>query len=185
MHGTWYPVHVLHLPRAWLVAIAGVTVIGGGGALVMRVELIDPGGTLSPAVYSHALVLHALTMLGVFLAVFVAIPTLVIRPGRGAIVLGGLAFAVWAAMTAFFIIASFAPADWVTGSPLGPGSLRAASVALATAWGWPPLSLPYRYRQTPTCRAGGARSRRSERSSRWRSSESRSRLASFRRDSSC
>lgn len=102
---------------------------------MMRVELIDPGGTLSPAVYSHALALHALTMLGVFVAAFVAIPTLVIRPGRGVIVLGGLALVVWAAMMAFFLIVSFAPADWVAGSPLGPSSLRAASVALAISVG--------------------------------------------------
>src|SRR5690349_18763726 len=48
------------------------------------------GRTLSPAVYSRALAPHALTLLGMFIAAFVAIPTLVIRPGRGAIVLGGL-----------------------------------------------------------------------------------------------
>jgi heme/copper-type cytochrome/quinol oxidase subunit 1 len=101
----------------------------------MRAELIDPGGTLSPTVYSHALALHALAMLGVFIAAFVAIPTLVIRPGRGAIALGGLAFAVWAAVMMFFLLAAFAPDDWMTGSPLGPGALRAAVVALAIGVG--------------------------------------------------
>jgi hypothetical protein len=65
----------------------------------MRVELIEPDRTLRPTVYSHALAVHALAMFGVFIAAFVAISTLIICLGRGAIALGGLAFAVWAAVT--------------------------------------------------------------------------------------
>lgn len=60
---------MLPLRRAWLAAIVGVTAIGGGSALWMRVELLDPGGTLSPAVYSHALALHALAMFGMLVAI--------------------------------------------------------------------------------------------------------------------
>ena len=131
----WYRLHVRHLRRAWLVAIACVTVLGGGSALVMRVGLVQPTNTLSTSTYDHALTLHGLMMLGLLVAAFVAIPTLVIRPGRGAIGLGGVALVLWAAVMAFFIVGGFAPADWLTGSPFSPGWLRAAIVTLALALG--------------------------------------------------
>lgn len=126
---------MLRLRRAWLVAIACTATVGGGSALLVRAELVDPGPTLPPTVYGQALALHALTMLGVLLAAVVAIPTLVIRPGRGAVVLGTVAFALWAAVMAFFTIAALAPGDWITGSPFGPSSLRAAIAALAIGAG--------------------------------------------------
>ncbi len=132
---TWYRLDVDRPARVWLAAIVCIAAVGGGSAVLMRVELVDPGNTVSPAVYSHAFALHALTMLGLLVATFVAIPTLVIRPGRWASVLGSLAFAVWAAVMAFFVIVAFAPDRWITGSAFGPGSLRAALVALAICAG--------------------------------------------------
>ncbi|MGE5184815.1 MAG: hypothetical protein ACM31C_22240 [Acidobacteriota bacterium] len=122
---------MLALRRAWLVATACVAVIGAASAVVMRVELLDPGITLSPDTYGRALALHGLAMVGALVAAFVAIPTLVGRPGRGAVVLGWAAFAMWAAVMAVFMTAAFAPYDWMTGSPLGPHVLRAALVTLA------------------------------------------------------
>lgn len=101
----------------------------------MRVELLDAGKTLSPTAYSHAFGLHAVTMLGLFVAAFAVIPTLVVRPGRGAVTLGGLAFVGWAVAMACFTIAALTPAPWITGSEAGPGLLRGAIVALAIAVG--------------------------------------------------
>jgi heme/copper-type cytochrome/quinol oxidase subunit 1 len=130
-----YRLDVLRLRRAWLIAIACVAALGGGSALVMRVGLVGPANAVSPASYDHAFVLHGMMMLGLLVAALIAIPTLVIRPGRGAIALGTVALALWAAVMAFFIIGGFAPADWLTGSPFSPGWLRAAIVTLAVAVG--------------------------------------------------
>jgi heme/copper-type cytochrome/quinol oxidase subunit 1 len=126
---------VLRLRRAWLAAIACVALIGAASALAMRVELFDPGPTLSPTIYSHALAAHALAMLGVLVGAFIAIPTLITRPGRSAIVLGSVAFVLWAVVMAFFVVAACAPDDWLSSSPFTPGSLRAATLVLAIAVG--------------------------------------------------
>jgi heme/copper-type cytochrome/quinol oxidase subunit 1 len=130
-----YRLDVLRLRRAWLVAIAIVAVLGAGSALVMRVALVDPGDALSPAVYGHALTLHGVMMLGLLVAAFVAIPTLVIRPGRAATALGGAALVLWAAVMVFFIVGGFAPVDWLTGSPFSPAMVRAATIVLGVSVG--------------------------------------------------
>jgi hypothetical protein len=82
---------MLWLRRAWLCAIGCALVIGGGSALVMRFELLDPEPTFAPELFGQTLVLHGLLSLGVLLAALLAIPTFVVKPGRGSVVLGCLA----------------------------------------------------------------------------------------------
>jgi heme/copper-type cytochrome/quinol oxidase subunit 1 len=96
---------MLWLRRGWLIAIAGAVVLAGGSALVMRFELLDPHPTLAPALYGHALALHGLLALGGLVATVLAIPTLVMTPGRGAVVLGALALGLWAAAIALLFVA--------------------------------------------------------------------------------
>jgi hypothetical protein len=83
------------LRRGWLFAIACAVVVAGRPALGVGVDLLDPGPTLSPELFTHAFVLHGIAWLGVLIASVLAIPTLVVRPGRGAVVLGAVALALW------------------------------------------------------------------------------------------
>jgi hypothetical protein len=128
---------VLRLRRAWLIAIACVAMIAGGSALVMRIDLLDGAGTLSPTVYGRSLAVHALAMVGVFVAAFIALPTLILpRVGRATIALGVLACAVWTAVTALFIgVAAFAPEDWLDSSRLGQQVVEVAVVVLGATVG--------------------------------------------------
>ena len=66
----------LVLRRAWLVGLAITAVIGGGGALVMRLELLDAGRTLSPELYSSAFSLYV-ALTGMVVAALIAVPTLI------------------------------------------------------------------------------------------------------------
>jgi len=121
---------MLWLRRAWLCAIGAALVIGGGGALVMRFELLDPEPTLSPELYGHALVLHGLASLGALLAVVLMIPTLFVKPGRGSVVLGFLALALWLGAIAFLVGLD------LSGSQEWPGfSQRSVLLALAASLG--------------------------------------------------
>jgi heme/copper-type cytochrome/quinol oxidase subunit 1 len=130
-------VGVRYLRRAWLIGIACVAAVGMGSALLMRINLVDPGPgqPLSPTAYSQVFALHGVAMFCLLVAALVAIPALVVRPGRGAIVLGSIAFAIWALVSVLLVIAALAPSDWVSGSALTPGALRAAHIALAIAIG--------------------------------------------------
>ncbi len=125
-HPLCYRLAVPLLRRAWLIAIVGVAVVGAGAALAMRWELLDPGGTLTPYTYSGMFELHALAMVGVMIAAFVAIPSCLIRPGRGAVVLGVAFLAVWAIVMAYFVGAALAPDDVLA----GPRWLHAANTTL-------------------------------------------------------
>jgi hypothetical protein len=121
---------MLRLRRAWLWAVGCALVIGGGSALVMRLELLDPEPTLTPELYNHALVLHGLVSSGVLLAALLAIPALALKPGRGSVVLGFLALALWAGAIAFLVVVEL---DGSQGLPAF--AQRSVLIALAASLG--------------------------------------------------
>src|SRR5262245_31964008 len=86
-----YNAGMVWLRRGWLWMIGCALIIAGASALIMRFDLLDPEPTLAPELFSHAFALHGLMALGVLVAIVIAIPTLVVKPGRGAGMLGFLA----------------------------------------------------------------------------------------------
>lgn len=125
---------MLWLRRGWLWVIACAVVLAGGSALVMRFELFDPEPTLAPEQYGHALVLHGLVSLGVLVATVLAIPTLVVRPGRGSVVLGFLALGLWvAAIVPLVCLDLLGSLQWPGFSPQNMLFVLAASLALGAA----------------------------------------------------
>jgi heme/copper-type cytochrome/quinol oxidase subunit 1 len=122
------------LRRAWLWAICGALLIGGGGALVMRFDLLDPQPTLSPEVYGHAFALHGLASAGGLLATMLVIPALIVKPGRGSVVLGWFALALWVGAMALLVGLDVRGAQEELGfSPRGVLLVLATSAALGAA----------------------------------------------------
>lgn len=121
------------LRRAWLIALVIVATIGGGSALAMRAELFDAGRTLSPELYTSAFSLHAVAMTGVLVAALIALPTLILEPTRVVLVLGALAFVVWAAALVFLMRVAFAFDGWSAGSLHTALVVVAVGVGLAVA----------------------------------------------------
>lgn len=149
-----YNVPMRWLQRVGLLAIGCAVVIGGGGALVMRFELLTPEPTLTPALYGHALTLHALGCWAVLHGALLAIATLVAKPARGSVVLGGLALAVWAGAAAWLIGLELGGADdWPGFSQRGVLLAFAASLLFAAAQ--IALSLPARWTRAQLAPAGG------------------------------
>ncbi|HEY6037512.1 MAG TPA: hypothetical protein VIV58_24695 [Kofleriaceae bacterium] len=100
------------LRRAWLVALAVVAVAGAAGALAMRVQLFAPGGTLGAELYGKAFSLHSVAMIGALVAAWIALPTLILTPGRGAVALGGVAFVGWTAAVGSWFVVALYPDPW-------------------------------------------------------------------------
>ena len=122
------------LRRGWLAAIACAVVVAGGSALVMRFDQLDPGPTISPVTYGHALALHGLLAMAVLAGALLAIPSFVVRPSRTSVVLGALALALWAA--AIVPLGALAVRDaqeWGGHSPQQLLLVLAASLALGAA----------------------------------------------------
>ena len=120
--------------RAWLWTIGCVLLLAGGSALLMRFDLMDPNPTLSPSLYGHAFGLHGVVAAGGLLAAMLAIPALVVKPGRGAVVLGFLALGSW--MGAMAVLVSFdlrGAYEWPGFSPRSEPLVLGASAALGAA----------------------------------------------------
>lgn len=115
------------LRRGWLLAIACALVVAAGSALVMRFDLLDPGPTLSADLFTHAFVLHGIAWLGVLTAAVLAIPTLVVRPGRRAVIVGAVALVLW--VIALVLLVRLVFLAWGQ-SPRDPMRVLAASLAL-------------------------------------------------------
>jgi hypothetical protein len=126
-----YNACMLWLRRGWLWMIGGGLMIAGASALLMRVDLLDPEPTVSPALFSHAFALHALTSFGVLVAVVLAIPTLVVKPGRGAGVLGFLALGLWVVAIAHLVELELR--EWVDFSTRSVLLVLAGSLGLGAA----------------------------------------------------
>jgi heme/copper-type cytochrome/quinol oxidase subunit 1 len=124
----------LWLRRAWLWTIGCVLLLAGGSALLMRFDLMEPKPTLSPSLYGHAFGLHGVVAAGGLLAAMLAIPALVVKPGRGAVVLGFLALGSW--MGAMAVLVSFdlrGAYEWPGFSPRSELLVLGASAALGAA----------------------------------------------------
>jgi hypothetical protein len=122
------------LRRAWLWTIGCALLLAGGSALLMRFDLVDPNPTLSPELYGHAFGLHGLVAAGGLLAAMLTISTLVVKPGRGSVVLGCLALGSWVGAMALLVGADLRGArEWPGFSPRTPLLVLAASAVLGAA----------------------------------------------------
>jgi heme/copper-type cytochrome/quinol oxidase subunit 1 len=129
-----YKIPVVRLRRAWLWTIGCVLLIGGSSALLMRFDLMDPKPTLSPELYGHAFALHGLVSAGGLLAAMLAIPALVVKPGRGSVVLGFLALGLWVGAMALLISLDLRGSqEWLGFSPRSVLLALAASSVLGAA----------------------------------------------------
>jgi heme/copper-type cytochrome/quinol oxidase subunit 1 len=124
----------LWLRRAWLWTIGCALLLGGGSALLMRFDLIDPNPTLSPQLYGHAFGLHGLVAAGGLLAAMLTIAVLVVKPGRGSVVLGFLALGSWVGAMAVLVGFDLRGAhEWPGFSPRSQMIMLGASAALGAA----------------------------------------------------
>ena len=100
----------------------------------MRFDLMDPKPTLSPELYDHAFTLHGLVSVGAMAAALIAIPVLVVKPGRGAVLLGSFALALWVgAMAPLIGLELRGSREWLGFSPRTALLALAASLALGAA----------------------------------------------------
>jgi len=99
------------LRRIWVIALAAVAGVGVVCAVMMRFELLTPGGTFSAETYNEVFSLHGLAMVGAMLGAFIAIPTRALTPTRHTLTLGTAAIIAWAVALVFLVTAQ---TDWLT-----------------------------------------------------------------------
>lgn len=123
-----YNTAMLWLRRGWLGAIACALLVAGGSALLLRFELVSPEPTTSPELYGRALGLHGMLALGALVAALLAIPTIILTPGRGAAMLGAIALALWGVAVVWLTTL-----DWLWYAPGNAVLVLAASLAFGAA----------------------------------------------------